>query len=57
MDKNIIYSVGILDTKGSIVHQQQKNARQLDISRLPAGIYFVRLILNDQTVIKKLVKE
>jgi hypothetical protein len=29
---------------------------QLDISRLPAGIYFIRISLENQTIVKKIIK-
>jgi hypothetical protein len=38
------------------VMNQAKNEMELDISRLPAGVYFCRVLLDRQTVTKKIVK-
>lgn len=47
--------INMYDVNGRLI-LWQKNAQQIDISRLDTGIYFVQVIAGNNVVVKKLVK-
>ncbi|MBI4647453.1 MAG: T9SS type A sorting domain-containing protein, partial [Bacteroidia bacterium] len=50
-------SVDIIDIIGNIIISQQTYNGGIDISKLPKGMYFLRITYQNQEIIKKLVKE
>lgn len=50
----------VIDLYGNIVHKcktQKGTANRVhDISHLPAGVYFVRILIEDQMIVKKIIK-
>jgi hypothetical protein len=53
------YSFILLDTKGMIIKQNKINSTEteIDISNLSNGIYIIRVIGNDKTFTKKIIKQ
>jgi len=52
-----ISSLQITDVQGKLVKQVPKNTNQLDISNLATGVYFVNMITNKGSLVKKIIKE
>ena len=49
--------VRILDSRGSLISSHILDAPgQMDLSMLPAGLYFIQIEIDDQLVVKRLVK-
>lgn len=55
---HIIDGLKIFDTKGSLIKEfkNPENLSNINVSNLPAGVYFLRISSNEKTVIKKFVK-
>lgn len=53
------YSFVLLDTKGMIIKQNEINSTEteIDISNLSNGVYIIRIIGNDKTFTKKIIKQ
>ena len=59
--QNSKYKIEIVDLFGNILETRTPEHRntgtqELDISHLPAGIYFIRIHLDNQTIVKKIIK-
>ncbi len=52
-----ITKMTIIDLTGKFVKTIKQNFNTIDVSNLEAGIYFVKLISNKKTIIKKFVKQ
>ena len=46
----------IVDIAGRIIKTSKKETSTINVADLPSGIYFINLIANDRTIIKKFVK-
>jgi hypothetical protein len=51
----------VVDLYGIVVLEEEKGRRgegviNFDVSELPAGIYFVRISFENQTIVKKIIK-
>ena len=53
----VISSLQITNLQGKIIKQVSQNINQLDISNLASGVYFVKIITNKGSLIKKIIKE
>jgi hypothetical protein len=51
----IIDNIEVIDNSGQVVLQSEKT--DLDISSLTSGVYFVRIYSDNQTIMKKIIKE
>ena len=51
--------INIVDTNGQIIKRYQQNEpqMQLNVSDLPAGIYFVQIVAGDTVLVEKFVKQ
>jgi hypothetical protein len=52
--------VNILNSLGQVVYEQAEstaNFRNVDISHLPSGVYYLQVSTHDNTIVKKVVKE
>jgi hypothetical protein len=52
-----ITSVEIFDVLGRKQKAESKKENEIDISHLPDGVYFVKITIEQETVIKKIVKQ
>lgn len=52
-----IKQIRIFDIQGRTVKQDINNERQIDVSNLDAGLYFVQATINNQVVSKRFVKQ
>ena len=50
-------TIKIIDNFGRLIWKAQQSATEIDISNLPSGVYFIQIILDDQFVTKKIIKE
>lgn len=50
------YTISVFNTTGTQVIDPQKNNDQIDISQLVNGIYFIKIITEHSTFIKKIIK-
>lgn len=55
---NFFYNYILRDINGSIVAQQMDliNQRRIDVTNLPAGLYFISVYTNEGVLVKKVVK-
>jgi hypothetical protein len=52
-----IRSISITDTKGALMKHIDGNVRQIDLSELHSGIYFVKILTHDnESLVKKIIK-
>ena len=54
---NKIENISIRDINGKLMKKVSTEANTIDIRTLPAGVYFVNVTVNQQTVTKKFVKQ
>lgn len=47
----------ILDTSGRVLKEQSMSDEEIDISDFPAGMYFIRIISDNQSFSKRIVKQ
>jgi len=52
-----INSLQITDLQGKTVKQVNKNTSQLDISNLESGVYFVKILTDKGSLVKKIIKQ
>lgn len=52
-------SISIYDTRGQLVLQREKLSlkTEIDISTLPSGLYLLKVLTSEETVIKRFIKE
>jgi hypothetical protein len=51
-----LYGKSMTINNNRTIEQLNSGTLELDISYLPAGIYFIRINLENQTIVKKIVK-
>jgi hypothetical protein len=62
-DKPASYDLRLSDTQGRVLEVQHTTTRsqahegQLNISTLPAGVYFLQMTVGDKTFSRKVIKE
>jgi hypothetical protein len=49
------YQVIVTNAQGQIVYNQKLSSDRLDLTNQPTGVYFIKLIGNNQTVTQKIV--
>lgn len=54
--ESVIQQIQIFDSYGSLVHTKGVS-NQLDISHLAAGIFIVKVFVDDEVIIRKIIKE
>lgn len=63
--KNILYfsgvnsasNVSIYSSDGSLIYENQINNNRMDVSGLPAGMYYIYIYQNDHPQVRKIVKQ
>jgi len=49
------YNVTVMNSQGQVVYNSKLNAGRIDLTGQPSGVYFIRLVGNDQTITQKVV--
>ncbi len=49
------YNVTVMNSQGQVVYNRKLNAGRIDLTDQPSGVYFIRLVGNDQTISQKVV--
>lgn len=49
------YNVTVMNTQGQVVFNSKLNSGKIDLTGQPSGVYFIKLIGNDQTITQKVV--
>lgn len=52
-----IKDVSLFNIQGSLIKNYSVSENQLNISALPAGIYFIKILQDDSTTVKRIVKQ
>ena len=53
---NTIQKIEVLDISGSVL-ESQSSSKNIDLSDLPIGVYFLKVYTNDKVISKKVVKQ
>lgn len=51
------YNVKLTDVQGRVVFNQLQTNHRLDLTSLPKGMYYVEIVTNDTSIVKKIVLE
>ncbi len=56
-EHSVINELYIIDIAGKIVNKVTSGFNKIDVSVLPSGVYFIKLIGEEETIIRKFVKK